>query len=231
MKKVFVLILAMIIFFACSDEYDSREVYNPNAITPKTKELYYWDNSGNKVDLELENSMWHVLISNECYNRIQNAREMKGEKSLAYVACLDSAYFKRYASVVDDRIFDYVGYVETFVKRSELLPTDECLYKGFVYSSQRIPSYRWPNYNATSMRISVVVSNNYSYEQVQEILQPYSVVLYSYCDYYENTTLYELFYINGNSGDSAQAIVNALYESGVFEQVFRYDVIEWINKI
>lgn len=226
MKKIVLFILVIIVFGACGDGDSSPEIYKPTVTVPQANEIYYWDDSGNKVPLVVEPSMWHVLISQKSYNRIEEARVINGEKSLAYVAYVDSAYFKQHGPVVDDRVFDCVGYVETFVKRDELLITDECLYIGVVYSSEEIPSYRQPKYNATSMRISVVLPKNYTLRQVQELLQPYNVCVYTYRDYYDNTTLYELFYINGNGGESAQAVVNTLHENEEFVEVFQYSVID-----
>ena len=225
MKKIVLFLFVTTMFIACGQEDDAQEIYTLTDTTPKASELYYWDDSGNKVPLVVDSSMWHVLISQKSYNRIEEARTINGEKSLAYVAYVDSAYFKRYGPVVDDRVFGCVGYVETFVRRDELFLTDECLYIGVVYSSGEIPSYRQPKYNATSMRISVVLPNHYTLTQVQELLQPYSVCVYTHREYYEDTTLYELFYINGKGGESAQAVVNALHENEEFVEVFQYSVI------
>lgn len=226
MRQLFVILILVSLCSAC-DNSDGGIINIPSRVP--NKDTYFW-NGDDKIELQIDSSMWHILLTEESYNRIQNARIKRGEKALAPVTTIDKEYFSfgigNNKSVMTDQVKRYYGIIETFIMRDELLPTDEYIYKGCVYIGKGEPSSECPNYTATSLRVSVVVPTTCSVDEVKELLFPYNVLICSIGEYYDNTMVYEVFCVNDYHGHSVQTVVNEMIESGQFIHVYSYSVVE-----
>ena len=224
MKKVLFL-FGLLLMLACSDEPISPK--GTEIERPVQKDNYLFDYNGDNMELEIDSTMWYVVLPKETYNKIEAERALRGEKSVAEAMYISENFFASSSEgLIEPSVKDYIGCVKTYVKRDELSSLDSCVYKGVVYKLDDKFFNRSPNYNAIDFYVHVILHDEEDVDKLEQIAEEYALTIYEKTDMF-NGTMYSLLYTNGYYGMSMGSIVNYLNESGLFRKVYYNWAAEW----
>lgn len=223
MKKI-LLLFGLVAMFACNDETIPPK--KTEVAKPVTKDDYYYNNYGEKIMLEIDSTMWYVVLPKETYDKIEAERTMRGEESAAQTMFIEDSFFRE--ELLATEVKNYVGCVRTFIKRNELSATDSCIYKGVVYKQDDQYFNYIANYNAHEFKIWVILHNEEDIAVLRDVAEQYKLTIYEKVDWF--APAYALLYTNGYYGMSISSIINYLYESELFKKIYSFYVADYITE-
>ena len=232
-KTVYLLLMLFTIGVACNNE--SIEIYeSPVGVefAPDSTDLYYYSWDDTKQSLLIDSNLIHVILPTEMYDRILKNRKLRGEKSIGYENSITKSYFDNFIDTIyDSSVYEYIGSIETVIRKDELYSTDPYIYMGCVYKSGKLPSESISNYNCYSPIIYVSVNSADDVALVRQYAEKYGAILYGGAFNYLGELSYcLLFYTNEDGGMTARSVANILHETKRFSLVASDVCISWVNQ-
>lgn len=218
---------------ACNDE--SVEIYeSPMGVefAPDSTDLYYYSWDDTKKSLLIDSNLIHVILPKETYDRILKDRKLRGEKSIGYENSITKSYFDIHIDTIyDESVYEYIGCIETVIRKNELYSTDTYIYMGCVHKSGKLPTESLSNYNCYSPIIYVSVNSADDVALVRQYAEKYGAILYGGAFNYMGDLSYcYLFYTNEGGGMTARGVANKLHETKRFSLVASDVCISWATK-
>ena len=161
-----------------------------------------------KIPLTIDENMLYVWLPKDTYKALQEKRVNEGKEKVVYYQHHYSKIILYGDSVIDEEIYEYKNFVETFIYKDEIAYCDSCIVVAPVYRDEKGEIY------PIQCMIYVALEQDSDIDILKEMAEKYD----AYISKISNDS-YWLYCCGTNRKLSPLSVCNYLIESGKFKLV------------